>query len=134
MAVGFRCVPYSDTAEVNISMSTLSIGEFMFSGLDFEYTTDFLVDTNPSLSGNLSNALNQQADEREVLAPLPSSWTSLQRRGGSFLIHTPTIAFQDGAPNIALPPTPSLNQVELFAQPCCDFGWQNASDFGDDAH
>ena len=116
-------------AEVNISMSTLSIGEFMFSGLDFEYTTDFLVDTNPSLSGNLSNALNQQMTAGSGAFTVFLDFTATQN--GSFLIHTPTIAFQDGAPNIALPPTPSLNQVELLPNRVA-ISWQNTSDFGDD--
>ncbi|MDG1552617.1 MAG: hypothetical protein P8Q87_03730, partial [Candidatus Poseidonia sp.] len=43
----------------------------------------------------------------------------------------PTIAYVEGAPNIALPPTPILQMNQLNST-SLELGWQNLSDFGDD--
>lgn len=116
-------------SEVNFSMSSLTDGEFTFSNLNIVYLADFLVNTNPHLSGNLSNALNQQMTGGTGSFVVPFTFNTTQ--DGSFVIHAPTVSYVDGAPNIALPPTPVLTLVE--AQPSrVTFAWQNMSDFGDD--
>jgi len=116
-------------AWVNLSMHSITEGEFTFSGLDIHYTADFLVNTNPSLAGNLSNALNQQmtAGTGTFTVPLQFNATS----NGSFRMYNPTLAYVSGAPNIALPPTPVLKLAD--AQPDrVVIDWQPITAFGDD--
>jgi hypothetical protein len=116
-------------SEVNFSMQSLTAGAFTFSGLDVAYVSDFLVNVNPEITGNLSNVLNQQMTGGTGSFTIPFTFTTTQ--DGSFVIHTPTVAYIDGAPNIALPPAPVLSLVD--AQPNrVVFEWQNVSDFGDD--
>ena len=47
-------------AAMNLSMHSITEGVFTFDNLDIRYVANFLVNANPSLSGNLSNVLNQQ--------------------------------------------------------------------------
>ena len=116
-------------SEVNFSMQSLTAGAFTFSNLDITYMSDFLVNINPELSGNLSNVLNQQMTGGTGTFIVPFTFNTSQ--DGSFIIHTPTVAYVDGAPNIALPPSPILSLVD--AQPNrVVFEWQNVSAFGDD--
>ena len=114
---------------VNFSMHSLTKGDFTFSGLDIRYTADFLVNSNPSLSGNLSNALNQQmtAGTGTLTTPLQFNTSA----NGSFVIKSPTVAYVDGAPNIALPPTPVLQLSDIQPDRVV-IDWQPITEFGDD--
>ena len=97
--------------------------------MDVRYTADFLVNANPSLTGNLSNALNQQMTAGSGTFQIPLNSTRVQT--GSFVIYSPNLGYVDGAPNIALPPTPVLNLVD--AQPDrVVIDWQPITAFGDD--
>ena len=116
-------------AFVNLSMHSITEGEFTFSGLDVRYTADFLVNANPSLTGNLSNALNQQMTAGSGTLQIPLQFNT--SANGSFVIYSPNLGYADGAPNIALPPTPVLNLVD--AQPDrVVIDWQPITAFGDD--
>lgn len=116
-------------SDVQFNMQSLTAGQFRFSNLNFIYTADFLVNTNPHITGNLSNALNQQMTGGTGTLTVPFTFHTSQN--GSFVLHSPTVNYQDGAPNIALPPTPVLSLVELTPDRVM-FEWQNVTDFGDD--
>ena len=77
-------------AFVNLSMHSITEGEFTFSGLDVRYTADFLVNANPSLTGNLSNALNQQMTAGSGTFQIPLQFNT--SANGSFVISAPTSA------------------------------------------
>ena len=116
-------------ASINLSMHSITEGTFTFSNLDVRYTSDFLVNTNPSLTGNLSNVLNQQmtAGTGFFDAYLTFNTTA----DGDIILSSPTLAYVDGAPDIALPPTPVPSLVD--AQPDrIVIEWQPITDFGDD--
>ena len=116
-------------ASINLSMHSITEGMFTFSNLDIRYTSDFLVSTNPSITGNLSNVLNQQmtAGTGTFDALLTFNTTA----DGEIILFTPSVAYVDGAPNMALPPTPVLSLVD--AQPDrIVIEWQPITEFGDD--
>ena len=114
---------------VQFTTHSLTAGQVEFSNLNFAYSADFLVNTNPHITGNLSNAINQQMTAGTGTLTVPFTFHTSQN--GSFVIHSPNVNYQDGAPNIALPPTPVLNLVELTPDRVM-FDWQNVTDFGDD--
>ena len=116
-------------AQVNFSMHALGDGVFHFSDLDVRYTANFLVNTNPSIASNLSNALNQQmtAGIGTFVVPLQFNTSS----DGSFTVSDPSILYVDGAPNIALPPDPVLQITELKSD-SVKIDWQPTADFGGD--
>ncbi|MEK9650827.1 MAG: hypothetical protein VW102_01370 [Poseidonia sp.] len=114
---------------VQFTTHSLTAGQVEFSNLNFVYSADFLVNTNPHITGNLSNALNQQMTGGTGTLTVPFTFHTSQN--GSFVLHSPTVNYQDGAPNIALPPTPVLSLVELTPDRVM-FEWQNVTDFGDD--
>ena len=116
-------------APVNLSMHSITQGTFTFDNLDIRYVANFLVNSNPSLSGNLSNVLNQQmtAGTGTLHIPLHINTTS----NGSVLLFSPNLAYVDGAPNIALPPTPVLSLVDVQPDRVV-IEWQPITEFGDD--
>ena len=116
-------------ASVNLTMHSITEGEFTYSNLDVRYVANFLVNSNPTLSGNLSNVLNQQmtAGTGDLHIPLQFNATL----NGSVEVFTPNLVYVDGAPNIALPPTPVLSLYD--AQPDgVVIEWQPVTEFGDD--
>ena len=116
-------------SEVNVSMSSMTAGTFVFDNLDVNYVADFLVNINPHVTGNLSNALNQQMTAGNGALAVNFTFTTSQN--GTVILHTPSIAYQPGAPNIALPPTPLPQLVD--AQPNrIVIEWQEITAFGDD--
>ena len=114
---------------VNFSMDTLAAGTFHFSELNITYDADFLVNLNPHPTGNLTNVLNQQMTGGSGTLHVPLTFYSTQN--GSFEISNPTINYVQGAPNIALPPTPIL-QINQLNSTAVEIGWQNQTDFGID--
>ena len=116
-------------APVNLTMHSITQGTFTFDNLDIRYVANFLVNNNPTPSANLSNVLNQQmtAGTGEFQIPLQFNTTM----NGSVEIFSPNLAYVDGAPNIALPPTPVLSLVD--AQPDrVVIEWQPITAFGED--
>ena len=116
-------------AEVNFSMHSMTDGEFNFGNVEMNYLADFLVNSNPHISGNLSNALNQQMTAGSGSLNVPFTFSGTQN--GSFVLHTPQVAYQNGAPNIALPPTPQLTLIDALPTRVA-IEWQNITAFGDD--
>ena len=114
---------------VNFSLSTLAGGMFTFTDLNITYDAEFQVNLNPHPSRNLTNVLNQQMTGGSGTLNVPLLFSST--RNGSFEISNPTIAYTEGAPNIALPPTPIL-QINQLNSTSLELGWQNQTDFGDD--
>ena len=116
-------------ASVNLSMHSITEGTFQFSNLDLYYTADFLVNANPSITGNLSNVLNQQmtAGTGSFVVPFNFSTTL----NGSFVVYSPSVGYIDGAPDIALPPDPVLVLVDNEPDRVV-FEWQPITEFGDD--
>ncbi len=114
---------------VNFSLDTLGNGTFHFSELNVTYNADFQVNFNPHPTGNLSNVLNQQMVAGSGTLHVPLAFSSTQN--GSFLIFNPTVHYIQGAPNLALPPTPVLQISELNST-VVELYWQDQSDFGDD--
>ena len=116
-------------SNINFTMTSLTEGHFMYSNLSMTYISEFLVNTNPHLSGNLTNVLNQQMTAGTGTLLVPLLFNSTQ--DGSFVLANPSLITTPGAPNLALPPTPQLRLVDL--QPDrVGIEWQNMSDFGDD--
>ena len=113
---------------VNFSMHSLTKGDFTFSGLDIRYTADFLVNTNPSLAGNLSNALNQQMTAGTGTLTVPLQFNTSA----------------DGVLSSKTRPSPTWTAhptLRFHLRPCSTFGrttrpvvidWQPITDFGDD--
>ena len=116
-------------AGVNLSMHSITEGTFTLSGLEVHYTADFLVNANPSVSANLSNVLNQQMTAGSGKLLIPFNFNSTIN--GTFVIYNPNLGFIDGAPNIALPPTPDLRFVDVESDRVV-IQWQPITAFGDD--
>jgi hypothetical protein len=116
-------------AAVNLSMYSITEGTFTFDNLDIRYVANFLVNSNPSLSGNLSNILNQQMTAGSGNLPIPLHINTSY--DGSVVLFSPNLAYVDGAPNIALPPTPALTLVDLQPDRVV-IEWQPITEFGDD--
>ena len=114
---------------LNFLMHSRTSGQFTFSDLSIHYVADFLVNVNPHLTGNLSNILNQRMTTGTGTLHVPLYFIATQN--GSFVLHSPNINYEDGAPIISLPPTPQLKLVELTHNRVI-FEWQNLTDFGDD--
>ncbi len=118
-----------EMTEVNMTMQAIAAGTFGFSSLDVVYLASFFVNTNPHVTSNLSNVLNQQMTAGTGTFTVPFTFTTSQN--GSFVLHDPTVIYQAGAPNIALPPTPVLRLTDLQPDRVV-IEWQNVTDFGDD--
>ena len=116
-------------AEVNLSMHSMTAGEFHFKNVEMNYLANFLVFSNPHISGNLTNALNQQMTAGSGTLNVPFTFSGTQN--GSFVLDDPQVIYQDGAPNIALPPTPQLTLVDALPTRVA-LEWQNITAFGDD--
>ena len=114
---------------LNLSMDSKTYGEFRFSNLEVQYTSNFLVNVNPGVGGNLSNALNQQMTLGTGSFNVPIQFATSQN--GTFNILNPSIRYIDGAPNIPLPTTPTLHLIEALPSRIV-IGWQPVEDFGDD--
>ena len=114
---------------VNLTMSSITKGTFTFSNLEVDYTANFVVSNNPSITANLSNVLNQQMTPGN--GKFNVSLDFMTTRNGSFVLNNPVITYSDGAPNIALPPTPVLKLTDLDPG-LVVFDWQPITDFGSD--
>ena len=121
---------YGNTmAPINMSVSAQADGSFVFSNLNIRYQSDFLIDTNPFFTGNLTNVLNQIMTLGSGTFSAQMAFTGTQN--GSFNVHTPTVTSVAGAANLALPPTPLVVATTVQPQEVV-LEWQNLSDFGDD--
>lgn len=104
-------------------------GSFHLSDLNIGYDVDFVVDTNPSASGNLANVLNQlqTAGTGNILIDLPF----LSTQNGTMKLSNLNADYLPGAPNLALPPEPVLS-LDILTHEKVGILWQDVVDFGDD--
>jgi len=114
-------------SQYTFNFTANSIGNFNLSQLDFGYDFDFRVDTNPHSSGNLTNILNQRQTGGVGIINVPLAFNSTL--AGNFTIKSLTAEYQDGAPNLALPPTPILVLDQLTSESVI-IEWQDHMDFG----
>jgi len=116
-------------SDYTFNFSANSSGTFNLSNLDFGYDFDFRVDINPQSSGNLTNVFNQRQTGGVGIINVPLPFNSTLP--GTFTISSLTAEYQDGAPNLALPPTPILT-VDQLAPDRVAITWQDTFDFGTD--
>ena len=116
-------------SEYTFNFNANSSGSFNLSNLDFGYDFDFRVDINTASSGNLTNVLNQRQTGGVGIITVPLAFNSTM--AGNFTITGLAAEYQDGAPNLALPPTPLL-VVDQLAPDRVVLNWQDTFDFGTD--
>jgi len=114
-------------SQYTFNFTANSIGSFNLSQLDFGYDSDFRVDTNPHSSGNLTNIFNQRQTGGVGIINVPLAFNSTL--AGNFTIKGLAAEYQDGAPNLALPPTPILVLDQLTAERVV-IQWQDPMGFG----
>ena len=114
-------------SEYTFNFSANGVGTFNLSQLDFGYNADFIVDTNPHSSGNLTNIFNQRQTGGVGIINVPLAFNSTL--AGDFTILNLAAEYQDGAPNLALPPTPILVLDQLTSEVVV-LEWQDVADFG----
>jgi hypothetical protein len=115
----------------NYSMNAKStgMGEFNFTNLDIGYDCTFHVDSNPHATTNLTNVLNQGmtggVGSYSVNFPVNSTNAGQISLINIVAIHVP------GAPNLALPITPTLTLMSATSE-SVDLSWDDMIDFGED--
>ena len=114
-------------SQYTFNFTANSIGSFNLSQLDFGYDSDFRVDSNPHSSGNLTNIFNQRQTGGVGIINVPLAFNSTL--AGNFTIKGLAAEYQDGAPNLALPPTPILVLDQLTAERVV-IQWQDPMGFG----
>jgi len=114
-------------SEYTFNFTANSVGNFNLSQLDFAYDFDFRVDINPHSSGNLTNIFNQRQTGGVGIINVPLAFNSTL--AGNFTIMTLAAEYQDGAPNLALPPTPILVLDQLTSERVV-LQWQDSMSFG----
>jgi len=116
---------------VNYSMNAKSsgVGSFNYSNLEIRYDSSFHVDLNPYASANLTNVINQgmTAGIGTYNLSIPINST-LQ---GTISVTNLVANYVQGAPNLALPITPSIQLTGLTHQ-SVTIEWNDLFDFGPD--
>ena len=116
---------------INYSMDIEStgVGEFNLTNLDIGYDCTFFVEGNPHASANLTNVINQGmtggVGTYSLMIPVNSSSPGKVTLTNVIAIHIP------GAPNLALPTTPTLTLVSTSSE-SIDLSWNDLIDFGSD--
>ncbi len=116
-------------SEYTFNFTANSSGAFNLSNLDFGYNFEFRVDINPQSSGNLTNVFNQRETGGVGIINVPLAFNSTL--AGTIALSTLTAEYQDGAPNLALPPTPIV-VLDQLAPDRVVLTWQDTFDFGSD--
>ena len=116
-------------SEYTFNFTANSSGTFNLSNLDFGYDFNFRVDINPQSSGNLTNIFNQRQTGGMGIINIPLSFNSTL--AGTITLMSLTAEYQEGAPNLALPPTPILT-LDQLAPDRVVLSWQDTFDFGSD--
>ena len=101
---------------LNFTTYSRGLGDVNITILDIGYDCTFNVNINPSPTGNLSNLFNQQMTlgSGDFLLTLPVNST----KAGSLTFTDLVAPYTPGAPNIAVPQTPTLQLSQL--QQYCD--------------
>ena len=122
-AYGISMINYS------MDIDSTGIGEFNLTSLDFGYDCTFFVEGNPHASANLTNVINQGmtggVGTYSLAIPVNSSNPGQLTLTNIVAIHVP------GAPNLALPTTPTLVEMSVSSERV-ELGWNDLIDFGAD--
>ncbi|MAZ43392.1 MAG: hypothetical protein CMB19_05630 [Euryarchaeota archaeon] len=113
----------------NFDFTSTTNGTFDLSNMDIGYDIDFIVENNPFSAGNLTNIINQQqtAGVGNFVVSLPVNATM----SGTFTLSGLIAQYSPGAPNLSLPPTPTVTLTELTSDRV-QIEWQDMLAFGDD--
>jgi len=106
-------------------------GTVLLDSLNLSYDVTFTVDNNPHASGNLSNVLNQlmQAGTGTFNIPIPFNSTS----AGTITLKNLAAVYTAGAPQLELPPTPTLNLVGYDSN-MVQFDWHDGMGLNNFVH
>jgi len=114
---------------VNYSMNVKSTGDgaFNFTNMDIGYDCTFYVSPNPHVSGNLTNVLNQgmTAGTGNYTVSIPVNST----KAGTISLTNIAANYVPGAPNLSLPPTPTLMLVSATSEQI-SIAWNDPVEFG----
>ena len=114
---------------VNYSMNVKSTGDgaFNFTNMDIGYDCTFYVSPNPHVSGNLTNVLNQgmTAGTGNYTVSIPVNST----KAGTISLTNFAANYVPGAPNLSLPPTPTLMLVSATSEQI-SIAWNDPVEFG----
>ena len=130
-----NALPYTEDgfgvrlSSLSFAFSNTGNGSFNISGMDIGYDADFIVENNPFSAGNLTNIINQQqtAGTGNFVVALPVHATL----NGTFAVSGLVAQYSPGAPNLSLPPTPTVSVTELTSDRV-QLEWQDMLDFGED--
>ncbi len=106
-------------------------GTVLLDSMNLSYDVTFTVDKNPYATGNLSNVLNQlmEAGNGTFNIPLPFNSTT----AGKITLKNLAAVYTPGAPQLEIPPTPSLNLVS-YDSGMVLFNWHDSIDLNNFVH
>ena len=116
---------------VNYSMKAVSsgVGSFNYSNLEIRYDCSFRVESNPYATANLTNVFNQGmtpgTGTYNLVIPVNST------SSGRVSLSNLAADYVPGAPNLALPITPTIQLVSL-SHTNVTIEWNDVFDFGPD--
>lgn len=112
---------------MNFTATGRGLGDVVINILDIGYDCTFNANVNPSPTGNLSNLFNQQMTlgSGDFLLPLPVNST----KAGEITFTDLVAPYVAGAPNIAVPLTPTL-QLEQVSSDSVMLSWDDPFLFG----
>ncbi len=119
----------NEFVSLNFTTYSRGLGDVNITILDIGYDCTFNVNVNPSPTGNLSNLFNQQMTlgTGDFLLTLPVNST----KAGSLTFTDLVAPYTAGAPNIAVPKTPTL-QLSQLSSDAVMLVWDDLFTFGVD--
>ena len=118
-----------DVTKITVNITSNTVGTFNLSNLDIGYDASFRVDINPHATTNLTNVINQ-----EMTAGVGTFSFSLpfnSSKAGNISVSNIVAVHEPGAPDISLPPTPTLTLMSLQSD-MVTIGWDDLISFGQD--
>ena len=122
--------------DYGIMMSNISIqvfsdgtGEFTISNMSLNYDCSFVVEVNPFAIGNLSNVINQGMTAGVGTYPIDLPFNSTNE--GKITVTNLNAIHIPGAPNLSLPPAPTLT-IGFISPQEVELSWDEITVFGDD--
>ena len=113
----------------SLNLKSTGNGEFNLSNLGIAYDCTFHVDGNPHATSNLTNVLNQGMTGG--VGTYSVNFTVNSTMAGQVSLVNIAIVHVPGAPNLALPVTPTLTLMSVTSE-SVDLAWNNMIDFGPD--
>jgi hypothetical protein len=118
-----------DMANLSIELDSTGFGNFNISGLDIGYDASFQVHYNPHAVGNLTNVINMRMTGGVGTFPMNLSFNSTD--SGIITITNLNAIHTPGAPDLALPTTPTLVLKDLTPSEVT-LAWDDMISFGTD--